>query len=137
MNALEFLKEDHQKVKRLFQEIRKNSDRSKQKEIFDKIDTQSHSQILDQIAQETYRPFGIINIARSILHPHNVSGLSQMSQDRVIRRIFTMMGVEPPKGPRHSGPVVITLPSTSTVNRPSLSLSMASQTISLLICTSA
>src|SRR5262249_54291653 len=42
--------------------------------------SQSHSQILDQIAQETYRPFGIMNIARSILHPHNVSGLSQMSQ---------------------------------------------------------
>jgi hemerythrin superfamily protein len=40
MNALEFLKEDHQKVKRLFQEMRKISDRSKQKEIFDKIDTE-------------------------------------------------------------------------------------------------
>ena len=40
MNALEFLKEDHQKVKRLFQEIRKSSDRSKQKELFDKIDTE-------------------------------------------------------------------------------------------------
>src|SRR5262245_47973980 len=66
--------------------------------------SQSHSDILDQIAQETHGPFGIMNIARSILHPQNVSGLSQMSQDRVIRRIFTMMGVEPPKGPRHSGP---------------------------------
>src|SRR5262245_19144645 len=54
--------------------------------------------------RKTYGPFGIMHIARSILHPQNVSGLSQMSQDRVIRRIFTMMGVEPPKGPRHSGP---------------------------------
>jgi hemerythrin superfamily protein len=40
MNALEFLKEDHRKVKTLFQEMRKTSDRSKQKEIFDKIDTE-------------------------------------------------------------------------------------------------
>src|SRR5262245_66487296 len=45
-----------------------------------------------------------MNIARSIHHPHNVSDLSQMSQYRVIRRIFTMMGIEPPKGPCHSGP---------------------------------
>jgi hemerythrin superfamily protein len=40
MNALEFLKEDHQKVKGLFQEIRQSSDRSRQKELFDKIDTE-------------------------------------------------------------------------------------------------
>jgi hemerythrin superfamily protein len=40
MNALEFLKEDHRKVKTLFQEMRKTSDRSKQKENFDKIDTE-------------------------------------------------------------------------------------------------
>ena len=40
MNALELLKQDHQKVKGLFQEIRKSSDRSKQKELFDKIDTE-------------------------------------------------------------------------------------------------
>ena len=40
MNALEFLKEDHQKVKGLFQEIRKSSDRSKQKELFDRVDTE-------------------------------------------------------------------------------------------------
>ncbi len=45
-----------------------------------------------------------MNIARAILHPQNVSGLSQMSQDRVIRPIFTMMVVEPPIGPRHSVP---------------------------------
>src|SRR5499427_742363 len=66
--------------------------------------SQSHSDILDQIAQENHGPFGIMHIARSILHPQNVSGLSQVSQDGVIRRIFTMMGIEPPKGPRHSGP---------------------------------
>ena len=40
MNALELLKQDHQKVKGLFQEISKNSDRSKQKVLFDKIDTE-------------------------------------------------------------------------------------------------
>jgi hemerythrin superfamily protein len=40
MNALEFLKEDHQKVKRLFQEISASSDRRRQKELFDKIDTE-------------------------------------------------------------------------------------------------
>src|SRR5262249_10442405 len=40
MNALELLKQDHQKVKGLFQEIRKSSDRSRQKELFDKIDTE-------------------------------------------------------------------------------------------------
>ena len=39
MNALDILKQDHQKVKGLFQEIRKDSDRGRQKELFDKIDT--------------------------------------------------------------------------------------------------
>ena len=40
MNALDILKQDHRKVKGLFQEIRKDSDRGKQKELFDKIDTE-------------------------------------------------------------------------------------------------
>jgi hemerythrin superfamily protein len=40
MNALELLKQDHQKVKGLFQDVRMGSDRSKQKELFDKIDTE-------------------------------------------------------------------------------------------------
>ena len=40
MNALDILKQDHQKVKGLFQEIRKDSDRGRQKELFDKIDTE-------------------------------------------------------------------------------------------------
>src|SRR5262249_6536771 len=66
--------------------------------------SQPHSDILDQLAQETDRLFGTIHISSSSHHPQNVSGLSQMSQDRVIRRIFTMMGIEPPKGPCHSGP---------------------------------
>ena len=38
MNALDILKQDHQKVKGLFQEIRKDSDRARQKELFDKVD---------------------------------------------------------------------------------------------------
>ena len=42
MNALELLKQDHQKVKGLFQDVRKSSDRGKQKELFDKIDTELH-----------------------------------------------------------------------------------------------
>jgi hemerythrin superfamily protein len=40
MNALEVLKEDHQKVKGLFQEIRQATDHAKRKELFDKIDTE-------------------------------------------------------------------------------------------------
>lgn len=40
MNALEVLKQDHQKVKGLFQEARQGTDRNKRKELFDKIDTQ-------------------------------------------------------------------------------------------------
>jgi hemerythrin superfamily protein len=40
MNALDILKQDHQKVKGLFQEIRKDFDRGRQKELFDKIDTE-------------------------------------------------------------------------------------------------
>jgi hemerythrin superfamily protein len=40
MNALELLKEDHQKVKKLFEETTKTSDRSRQKELFDKIDSE-------------------------------------------------------------------------------------------------
>jgi hemerythrin superfamily protein len=40
MNALEVLKQDHQKVKGLFQEARQGTDRNKRKELFDKIDTE-------------------------------------------------------------------------------------------------
>jgi hypothetical protein len=40
MNALEILKQDHQKVKQLFQEATHASDQRKRKEIFDKIDTE-------------------------------------------------------------------------------------------------
>jgi hemerythrin superfamily protein len=40
MNALEVLKEDHQKVKGLFQEVRQATDQSKRKELFNKIDTE-------------------------------------------------------------------------------------------------
>jgi hemerythrin superfamily protein len=40
MNALEVLKQDHQKVKGLFQEIRQATDEAKRKELFDKIDTE-------------------------------------------------------------------------------------------------
>jgi hemerythrin superfamily protein len=39
MNALEVLKQDHQKVKDLFQQARQGSDGNKRKELFDKIDT--------------------------------------------------------------------------------------------------
>jgi hemerythrin superfamily protein len=40
MNALEVLKEDHQKVKGLFQEVRQATDQAKRKELFNKIDTE-------------------------------------------------------------------------------------------------
>jgi hemerythrin superfamily protein len=40
MNALEVLEQDHQKVKGLFQEVRKANDQNKRKELFDKIDTE-------------------------------------------------------------------------------------------------
>jgi hemerythrin superfamily protein len=39
MNALEILKQDHQKVKELFQEARRG-EQNKRKDIFDKIDTE-------------------------------------------------------------------------------------------------
>jgi hemerythrin superfamily protein len=40
MNALEILKQDHQKVKGLFQEAIHATDTSKRKDVFDKIDTE-------------------------------------------------------------------------------------------------
>ena len=40
MNALEVLKQDHQKVKGLFQEMRQATDQARRKELFDKIDTE-------------------------------------------------------------------------------------------------
>jgi hemerythrin superfamily protein len=40
MDALEFLKEDHQKVKRLFKQIAETDDPSKRQELFDQIDTE-------------------------------------------------------------------------------------------------
>ena len=40
MNALEVLKQDHQKVKGLFQEARRGPDQNKRKDLFDKIDTE-------------------------------------------------------------------------------------------------
>jgi hemerythrin superfamily protein len=40
MNVLEILKQDHQKVKGLFQEVTRTTDQAKRKELFDKIDTE-------------------------------------------------------------------------------------------------
>ena len=40
MNALEILKQDHQNVKGLFQEVAQANDRNKQKALFNKIDTE-------------------------------------------------------------------------------------------------
>jgi hemerythrin superfamily protein len=40
MNALEVLKQDHQKVKGLFQEVKQTTDQTKRKDLFDKIDTE-------------------------------------------------------------------------------------------------
>lgn len=40
MNALEILKQDHQKVKQLFQEATHASDQRTRKDVFDKIDTE-------------------------------------------------------------------------------------------------
>jgi hemerythrin superfamily protein len=40
MNALEILKQDHQKVKQLFEATTHTSDQNKRKELFDKIDTE-------------------------------------------------------------------------------------------------
>jgi len=40
MNALEILKQDHQKVKQLFQEATHASDQRKRKDVLDKIDTE-------------------------------------------------------------------------------------------------
>jgi hemerythrin superfamily protein len=40
MNALEILKQDHQKVKRLFQEARQAHDQTRRKDLFDRIDTE-------------------------------------------------------------------------------------------------
>jgi hemerythrin superfamily protein len=40
MNALEILKQDHQKVKGLFQEATRAHDQNTRKELFDKIDTE-------------------------------------------------------------------------------------------------
>ena len=55
MNALELLKEDHQKVKKLFEETTKTSDRSRQKELFDKIDSELeiHSHIEETVFYPT------------------------------------------------------------------------------------
>jgi len=40
MNALEVLKQDHQKVKGLFQEVKQATDQTKRKDLFDQIDTE-------------------------------------------------------------------------------------------------
>ena len=40
MNALEVLKQDHQKVKGLFQEVKQAIDQAKRKELFNEIDTE-------------------------------------------------------------------------------------------------
>jgi hemerythrin superfamily protein len=40
MNALEVLKQDHQKVKGLFQEVKQATDQAKRKELFNEIDTE-------------------------------------------------------------------------------------------------
>lgn len=51
MDALELLKEDHQKVKRLFKQIEGTDDPAKRQELFDQIDTELeiHSHIEETI----------------------------------------------------------------------------------------
>jgi len=51
MNALEVLKEDHQKVKGLFREVRQATDQAKRKELFNKIDTEleTHAHIEETV----------------------------------------------------------------------------------------
>jgi hemerythrin superfamily protein len=51
MNAVEVLKQDHQKVKRLFQDMRQTTDQTKRKDLFDKIDTelQIHTHIEETV----------------------------------------------------------------------------------------
>ena len=83
----------------------------------------------DQIAHKARRAFGVMDIAGPIFYPQDVSGLGQMSQDRVIGGFFTMMRIKSPNAHPTLAPAVITLPSISKVKRPSFSLSMALQTI--------
>jgi hypothetical protein len=44
-----------------------------------------------------------MDIAGAILHSQNVSGLSHMRQNRIVRGIFTMVGIESPKRPTDAG----------------------------------
>src|SRR5437870_6742967 len=44
-----------------------------------------------------------MDVAGPILHPQDLSGLSQMSQDGIVGGIFTVMRIKSPKRPRYAG----------------------------------
>jgi hypothetical protein len=45
-----------------------------------------------------------MDVSGPILYPQDVSGLSQMSQNRILGQFFTMMRIEPPKCPSYTCP---------------------------------
>jgi hemerythrin superfamily protein len=55
MNALAVLEQDHQKVRDLFQEVNKDGDLNRRKELFDKIDTEL--EIHTHIEETIFYPF--------------------------------------------------------------------------------
>jgi hypothetical protein len=99
--------------------------------------TDAGSQVRNKFPQERHRTFRIMNITGPVLQLKNVTGLCQMGQQGIIRTMLSMMGIEATKSPRYLAPVVMTVPSTSSVNRLSSFLSIASHTIWLFSSTKA
>jgi hypothetical protein len=59
------------------------------------------AQVVDELAHEGDGLFGVVDVARPILEPQDVTRLGQVSQQRIVAGIFPMMRIEPAKGPGH------------------------------------
>ena len=47
---------------------------------------------------------GVVDVARAVLQPEDVAGLGHVGDQRVVARVFPMMGVEAAEGPADGGP---------------------------------
>jgi len=63
----------------------------------------SRIQISDQISHELSGPGRVMNVAGSIFNSQNMPGLCQMSDDRIVGMMLSLMRIESPKTPGNRG----------------------------------
>ena len=61
--------------------------------------TPAPADLFDQFAHEGFGALAVVDVAGAVLEPKNLTGLREMSEQRVIARVLGVMGVEAAHGP--------------------------------------